>query len=484
MNSTPDYDIHSEIIEQLQGIQGKRIIILKGGQGSGKTTEACKIAESLGKPVEVITMKQDVNDNKLYASIGAVKHDVTSKQTKPILDAIRKNKHRTLICDDWETIIDLARKKREAVENKQFINELRSNDIHLILVFHNQKPPKQLLERTITLLILKECNAKKTSLDQYLKKQRISLQILETVNHLSGFDTLYLFKDGKYLKREHNKYIKDMFIPTGAVKQDLLHKATYDLTEKGLTHKEVLDKYEELTKYSLTHYVIKGHINNNTELFSKYEEAKKERVKKNKNKHHSLSGHWEKPGIHVHYETSTLKPKLNISKEMRENYTKITRPQEIGDIATNLIGDIIIKLIRENKDRVKGNYIHITINEKMKKPIPDIIIENDQGQKFEVEVKNWKQTKHKKSFHPSDIKGTKNKNGIMDKFSQDATKKYLFSCGLGFNKNSLKTFHNITDIQYYRITKYQIKQNDKIARQKIKDKLKDSLFMKNFLTEK
>ena len=476
------YNIDKEILQVLTGTQGKRIIILKGGQGSGKTTEACMIAKALGKTIEIITMKQDKNDDKLYNSINATKHDITSKQAKPILDKIRTNKNITLICDDWETIIDLARKKREAVENKQFINELRSNNIHLILVFHNQKPPKQLLERTITLLVLKECNIQKTTLDQYLKKQRIANQIITEVNQLSGFDTLYLFKDGSYHKRKNNEYIKDKFVPTGSVKPDLLKKATYDLTETGLTHKEVLDKYNDLTSYSLNRYVIEDHIKNNPELFKKYEDAKKERIKKKKNK--NLSGHWEKPGIHIHYETSTLKPKPNISKNMQKNYNKIKKPQQIGDIATNLIGDVIIDLIKENKDCVKGEYIHITINEKMKKPIPDIIIENDKGQKIEIEVKNWKKTKNKKSFQPSDIKGSKGKNGIKDKFSQDANKKYLFTCGLGFNQKSLKYLHKSTDVQYRHITDKQIKHNNEEVKQRIKDKLRDSLFIRNILNLK
>ncbi len=441
----PEFEIHTDIVAELtSGKHGKRLILLKGGQGTGKTTESCKIGDKVGKPIELITMKQDDEDLKLFNELNITRHDINSKQIRPIIDDIKKNKNLFVICDDWETI-EAHRKKREVVESKSFINELRSNKLHLTLIFHNKKIPKSLLGREISLLVLKSCTISKTELEQYLKVDRISDRVIKKVKKLKGHDTLYLLNDGTYYLRKDGKYTKDKFIPLGDISEEKRDIIIDDLLN-GTQQSDIIETHK-VSSYRLGR-VIKDFIIG-TDLEQQYKDSKKKAFHQK-----TYGGFRDLTGIHIHLLKNTLTldedKMVGLSKKKivkkRKNIKKMSDSQKLGDIGTHLVGNTIIDYLKENESSIEGK-IDIVINEQTSGS--DVIIEY-KDKIIEIEVKNIKSTKSKDTFYNSELED------ISEKFTSESTERWLFTFGKGLSQKYLKDIDSKYDMKFKHLSPDQV----------------------------
>jgi len=456
--------ISKEIIEILKE---KRIIIICGDMGSGKTTEAVEICNQLDKPTKVILPHEHRVDTELYDRYNIEKIIVKtgSKDRVYLKSKINEIKNCNLIYDDYH-----SSSIRQQKVIKDISIDLRKRRMRLILIYHGEDIPKRFLKSGNTILLIKrDIGFTKYKLGQYFKVKRVSSTGEEFCNSITGFDTFYILNNGDYYLRngETNEITQGKLKPKGVSNLDW--EKIGKLILDGMTQEEIGNKFS-VSKSTIS-IGLQIYRKENPEWENSYQYFKKHKTTRKKLKN-TLG---KKTEIGVIF--SILEEKVTEGKGTNiRKIVEISKLYPIGNVAVRIMGEGIYKCFQSKVDKGEIKKVFITIQQSLMIGV-DIIIEiPEMNNKYiEIEVKNWKiTTKQKKitksSFHKK----------IKPRFSNQATDKWLFVCGRGCDKQTRRLLQR-ENIGYKRISWKQLDKDIKNINKDRKHNVKKS--MERFVEE-
>jgi len=462
---TSPIELTPELIDILKT---KRIIVIVGTDKSGKSTEASTIASKLGKTTYVVIQKEYDFDVKLFDDLGIkqILVDKESDSKQKLSSSLKDVKGGVIIFDDFHSA---TRKTKEYIDDN-LLNFLREEkkDLHLILNFHYKNIPIKYLQRSWSILILKQHSGINSSkLGKYLNKKLISTPSEEYCKNIQNYDSVYLLKDGKYFHRngETNEIIEGEIQPKSTAKLSKEDKEDIcNLILEGETYDTIANKHN--VSKSVIYQVRKIRCGEDKEYKKKYTKLQKQKtlVKKN-GKVSDFS--WSRSGINFKIITEKLFPTTdkngqNIRKNA-QNTTIINDIKKVGDTPVKVIGESLYKTFEKLVDDHKLEWVDITIQ--LAKGRVDITIEMENKQ-IELEVKNWKETKQNKYITKYNVT-----HDIKNRFTKDATEKWLFVCGRSANKSAKRLLKKL-NINYKRLSYKPLTENDSDRKYQIKKKMR------------
>ena len=431
-------------------IQKKYIILIFGDMGSGKTTEATEIGSIFNKPVKVIVNNEHQEDIELFDKEGFEKIIVSSESDKrqSLKPQLKGVKDYTIIYDDYE---NASQRHKKTIQDLSI--DLRKRKLKLILIYHKEeKLPKSFLKDNSSILIVKKNSGiERYKFSQYLKVKGISTSAVDLCKDIKDYDSIYLLKNGKYFHKDGITNKIEKGILKSRVVVDVDEKIITDtLLASGLTQREIAEDYG--VSVSTLYKIVKRRKERDTEFAKLYRNLKKEKRLCKKAK----LGKIVKSGVSLHIEVENLAP---IQNENIPQIAYLRNLKNIGDFAVEVIGEGIYEGFQIEVE--KGNIRYAEILIRKGRGGVDITIDIEE-RKIEIEVKNIKKTPKKKHITPSTTK-----RDIISRYSNQATDKYVFTCGIGFNNKS-KDILRENDIKYRRLSYRQLKKGDRDRKYHIK----------------
>jgi len=420
------------------------IIMIVGDMGSGKTTESCILANEIDRSTIVIAQHNHQVDKELHEEFNLDRYVAGSCHIKPILD----NKRVLFIIDDY-----YSANTRQRGNVHRIVNDLRKRHAQIIFVYHGDTIRKDYLTDNSSLLVVKRnAGLGSRKFKQYFNVSGINSVASEYCNKLTGYDTVYILKDGTYYHRHNDSgnITKDKFIPKIQVDIDINRLKKYLLVKQ-------LSQTETAKKLGISLSKIQREISKLKEKDPIFKKSYKNTVKVKVAGGISKKAKNVKFGVSLQIEQEKLK---SVAKKNSHNVAKMQNIKDKGDALTQTVGDAIYKIIK--KDEPSNQRIEIIIRKARGGSDIEIHINN---KIIEIEIKNYKITKDKKYLTLYYIK-----NKVIKRFKYDNSEKWLMTCGRYPNNYSKKILadHNIN---YFKLSNKQFLLGDRNKKYKLKKKL-------------
>jgi hypothetical protein len=266
---------------------------------------------------------------------------------------------------------------------------------------------------------------------------------------LGKHDSLYLFRDGYYYHCNGSD-ILDVFKPrTRGSKYD--REKAFELLRQGLTISEVAEVLE--CGVGTAHKIAKE-LQILDPSFSPAKKIEKDVVS-------DLGfGIRDKQSFHaIRFKEPLRRGEATGDKVKR--IERVRESEEIGNLATRIIGDILEGIYREIWPKTGVN-ITIAINEG--RGGSDIIVQTPVC-RTEIEVKNWKSDSTHRYITASDVK-----NKVLPRFSDSADIRWLFLCGVTCNRDAKRILRE-NNVFYLNLTRKQITELDSALKYRLRKRL-------------
>jgi len=428
------------------------IVLIVGDMGSGKTTESCVIADSIGRTSKVIAQHEHLEDKELHEMHNLERHVTDGTHIKPIL---YNTKNAVFILDDYYS----ANNRQRGYVN-HIINDLRKRKLQIILIYHGDSIRNHYLKDGGSLLVVKRnAGISSRKFKQYFNVEKISSVAEEYCKKITGYDTVYILKNGQY----YHKHSNNGNITTGEFKPKIKIDIDVKRLKKYLLDDQ-LSQSETAKKFGVSLSKIQREVKKLKAVDKDFSESLKKTVKVKSSGSNSKKAKKIKSGLSLHIEVEKLK---TIDGKSVRNIAQMKRIQDIGDFATEIIGDAIVDAFKEAIGKNLVSYVDITIRKATGGTDVEIETEN---KKIEIEIKNYKVTKNKKYLTCFYIE-----NYVIKRFRHSISEKWLFTCGKPCNKKSKELLKN-NNINYKKLTNKQLLKDQKDRKHHVKKKMHDFVF--------
>ncbi|MCJ7570622.1 MAG: hypothetical protein MUO82_01930 [Candidatus Thermoplasmatota archaeon] len=425
----------------VNAIQKKYMILIVGGQGSGKTTESAAITGALNKQGNVIVQHSGHQADEILHKTFNIRRIIAGQDQ--IKKEIQKLRGCILIYDDFKSA-----NPRQQKNIHEISYDLRKRDLILILNYHGRKIPTDYMDNSHNFLIVKSgARLTRNKFGQYFDLKGISLRAEEFCSNIKDKDSVYIKKNGVYYHRDGitNIITENKFEPKGSAAIDIKKLKRSALT--GKTHEKLAKKFN--CSVSTIYQKLKTLQQQDPKFAEAYSNSKKKKVASKKPK----IAKKQQSGIHL----SVYQEKyISLQNKNVRKIAQINNLSDIGSVAASVVGEGIYNAFIEAGKKGLVQNARITVIETGTGGA-DVTIENyDKQKQIEIEVKNYKQTPQRKFITKStilrDVIGTK-----KPRFSAAATEKWLFTCGMGVERKAKKILKQ-NNINYKRLSYEQLKE--------------------------
>lgn len=443
-------------------LRNYKVILIVGDLGTGKTTEAVRLAKHIGKDVQVIAQHHHEADLELFrANNYPISFLDFGVSIQPILEKLPN--HLTIILDD---IQGYSKKNIDYVKAKLY-TDIRHRDFTLIYIFHHPKYiPTPLLGTKNSFLIIKVgANFTVNRLSYYLKVKGIRSAIYDYINkYLVEYNSLYLFHDGKY----SNGYEMREFEPRTKYNRDVAYFIIGELahTDDEEIYVEIDERLVRYTKFMRFQDVMDCSKSQARLFVKEYESiyGKTDILSRKTPRRKSIElGLSDRIKSHIYIDRYKEPLEFGDAKGTKiDGIKKLKVAEELGNIATRIIGDTIEDILKDRYHKL-GESSYLMINEGRsidEKGSADIIIESER--RIEVEVKNYSTHKYLTSNIIT--------NKVLPRYSGIADANWLFVCGIICNKDAKRILKD-NNVHILNLTRNQITEPDSAQRRRIRNRL-------------